>query len=31
MYASWDTAAHGYKMGGDTLVPALRAWLATIR
>lgn len=30
MYASWDTAAHGYKMGGDTVVPALRTWLATI-
>lgn len=30
MYASWDTAAHGYKMGGDTLVPALRTWLASI-
>lgn len=27
MYGSWDTAAHGYKMGGDTLVPALRSWL----
>jgi hypothetical protein len=31
MYESWDTAAHGYKMGGDTLIPALRDWLATIR
>jgi hypothetical protein len=30
MYASWDTAAHGYKMGGDTIVPALRAWLTTL-
>jgi hypothetical protein len=30
MYESWDTAAHGYKMGGDTLVPALRAWLASL-
>jgi len=30
MYTSWDTAAHGYKMGGDSLVPALRDWLATL-
>lgn len=30
MYAHLDAAAHGYKMGGDTLVPALCRWLATI-
>ena len=30
MYAHLDAAAHGYKMGGDTLVPALTRWLAGI-
>jgi hypothetical protein len=30
MYGSWDNAAHGYKMGGDTLVPALRDWLRSL-
>ncbi len=30
MYASLDAAAHGYKMGGDTLVPAIVEWLSTL-